>query len=242
MKKSRSFPFLLLLLTFVASYVGSDYVLKLPPSERYVEVVNKTLPTSVSIYVFISRVNKETKQTQIGKIGGSGVFISANGHILTCNHLFNHGYKIEKVIIADYYGHEDEATILYQDDRRDLALVKIERNPTPYSVVARPDAPKVGQEVIAIGTPLGFEGTVTTGVISALNRDFIRYDMIQMSAAINPGNSGGPLFNLKGEIVGINTNIVSQNIFFPTWSGLGFAVSASEINKFLTMFKGLKVR
>ncbi|HWY33625.1 MAG TPA: trypsin-like peptidase domain-containing protein, partial [Nitrosopumilaceae archaeon] len=125
-------------------------------------------------------------------------------------------------------------------DGRDLSLLKVEYIPSPYARIVKPGGYQVGQEVIAIGSPLGLNSTVTTGVISAIGRDVIRYDQIQMSAPINPGNSGGPLFNLTGEVVGINTNIITTDILFATWSGLGFSVSASEINRFLWKFHGIE--
>ncbi len=109
---------------------------------------------------------------------------------------------------------------------------------TPYASLPSLKSIVEGVEVIAIGSPLGFTGTVTTGVISALHRDTFHYDQIQMSAPINMGNSGGPLFNRKGELVGINVILVNPGNI-PAWCGLGFSVSPSEINRFLAQFRGL---
>lgn len=239
---------LILVLVFSASFYSTSIFLARDtgPKERYVSVVHKILPTIVTIAVNVSRIKPETaNEVQHGTIFGSGVFITKNGHILSCAHLFNHPYYIESILVKTQDDWILPAIVLYIDGNRDLSLLKIEGKLTPYetspySVLATPGSLQVGQEVIAIGTPLGLQGTVTTGVISALGRDQIHYNMVQMSAPINPGNSGGPLFNLKGEIVGINVNIMSPIEFLPLWTGLGFSVSIDEINIFLTNFKGIE--
>lgn len=209
-------------------------------SERYTQVVQEALPKTVTVHVKVSRIKEGTKDTkEYGNFSGSGVFITPNGHILTANHVVSPGYKVESMSIETYDDWIYSAIIVYTDEKKDLALIKIEETGCPYVKLAQLNSVKVGQEVIAIGSPLGLNGTVTTGIISALNRDTFHYDMIQMSAPINPGNSGGPLFDLHGNLIGINVLIVSPNIFFPTWSGIGFSVSANEINRFLVTFHGL---
>jgi len=231
---------LLAVLVFAVFFTGTLALRQTStPEERYVAVVQRVLPTAVTIYVQVSRPNPDNPdEIQHGHLTGSGVFISRYGHILTCNHLFSSEFKIEGVEVETYEHWPLPATVIYQDPKKDLALVKVDDTYAVPAVLARPDSPEVGQEVIAIGAPLGLTSTVTTGIISATNRDDLHYDMIQMSAPINPGNSGGPLFNLKGELVGINTNVISI-VPIPIWTGLGFAVSASEINRFLYTFKGL---
>ncbi len=209
-------------------------------TERYEKLVSEMLPKTVTIYVKLSRINPDTGKKQYGGILGSGVFVSNSGHVLTASHLFEHPYTIEKITVKTSDGGEYKALFVYKDMKKDLAMIKIWEINTPFAVLADPRSVREGQEVIAIGAPLGLEGSVTTGIISATHRDNIHYDMIQMSAAINPGNSGGPLFNLKGELVGINVNIMSMDPLFPSWSGLGFSVSASEINKFLSVFPDKK--
>ncbi len=211
-----------------------------PKPEKYVDVITQVMPTTVTVHVRISRINPDTGRKQFAGGTGSGVFISPNGHVLTAAHVVTFPYKLESISIECTNGWIYAGEVLLKDEHRDLALLKINETNTPYARLVNLKSLQVGQEVIAVGSPLGFAGTVTTGIISALNRDQINYDMIQMSAPINPGNSGGPLFNLKGELVGINTCIVSPNPFFPSWCGLGFAVSANEINKFLTVFRGLE--
>lgn len=206
---------------------------------KYASVAEVVVPKVVTIYVSISRIDEVTNHKQSAQIMGSGVFISPNGHILTCDHLFNLPYTIESVSVETNSGWVYPAILLREDKKRDLALIKVEEKNTNYAKIARPGDAVVGQEVVAVGAPLGLSGSVTTGVISATNRDNINYDMIQMSAPINPGNSGGPLFNLKGEIVGINVMTLSA-MPLPLWSGIGFSVSASEINRFLVIYKGLE--
>lgn len=212
-------------------------VVSLPQSkEKYEKLTEEILPKTVTIYVKVSTIDPQTGETKFGGILGSGVFVSESGHILTCSHLFDSKYKMEGIAVKRSNDWEYPATLIYKDSKKDLAMIKIEETNTPYAVLEDPRKVREGQEVIAVGAPFGLEGTVTTGVISALHRDIIKYDMIQMSAIINPGNSGGPLFNMKGRLVGINVNILSPDFLFPHWSGVGFSVSASEINKFLSIF------
>lgn len=209
------------------------------PQERYTKTVEQVLPTTVTIHVFVSRIKPgTTDEVQTGQLQGSGVFITKYGHILSAAHLFNHGYTIDGVTIEDYNGWEYAGQILYVDSKKDLSLVKIDEEGHKFARCIRPGHLKVGQEVIAIGAPEGLTSTVTTGVISALDRDDLGYDMIQMSAPINPGNSGGPLFDLEGHLIGINVSVLTTTPL-PIWSGLGFAVSDNEINIFLHTFKGL---
>lgn len=235
--KNKLTKFLAVLLSFTISFAVTLNYLSRSQSERYEALVQKLLPKTVSISCVVTRKNPETGKKQRGRIGGAGVFITSKGHILTCAHLFD-TFTVESISVEENNGWVFPATFVYMDEHRDLALIKIEDFNTPYANLARPDSLKEGQEVIAIGSPLGLDGSVSTGVISALHRDVVRYDMIQMSAPINPGNSGGPLFNLKGEIIGINVNIMTTNLF-AGWSGLGFSVSASEINIFLTNVRNL---
>lgn len=207
--------------------------------EKYEDLTQQLIPKTVTIMVTVTKTEEDGTE-KIGGIIGSGVFVTDSGHILTAAHLFDHGYTIKAITVKRSNEYEYPATMIYKDSKKDLALIRIEETGTPFAVLENPRSIKEGQEVIAIGAPLGLEGSVTTGIISAVHRDQIHYDMIQMSAPINPGNSGGPLFNLKGRLVGINVNIFSMDPIFPAWSGIGFSVSASEINKFLAMFPDKK--
>ena len=152
---------------------------------------------------------------------GSGFIISADGYILTNNHMVE---EAEKVSIELTDGRKFTAKIIGADSDSDVAVVKIDADDLPYLELADSDALEVGEWVLAIGNPLGLTHTVTAGIVSAKGRsgfglaDFENF--IQTDAAINFGNSGGPLINLDGKVVGINTAIAgsSGNI------GLGFAI------------------
>lgn len=168
---------------------------------------------------------------------GSGVIIDPRGYVLTNRHVVADAVRI-KVITQDARGVEKEwmASAVGSDPALDLALLKLRAGgPFPALELAG-DAPlKVGDFVMAVGYPFGFKQTVTSGIISALKASLTvegrRYEnLIQTDAAINHGNSGGPLLNLKGEVVGLNTAIASPTGVF---SGMGFAVPASEIRKVL---------
>jgi S1-C subfamily serine protease len=215
--------------------------------EPFVRVAEEAAPKSTSVYVNViadvltltieKGKFKIEKSTAPARYAGAGVFISENGHVLTCAHLFD-ASVITAMTVCDYGGTCQGAELLYKDDRRDLALLKIE-GPTPYVRLADPRKLRVGQQVLAIGNPAGLEFTVTSGIISALNRDFsFRYNATQSDAAINPGNSGGPLFNLDGELVGINSFFIPTSNA-PVFSGLGFSVSSAQIVEFLTRFRGI---
>lgn len=156
---------------------------------------------------------------------GSGVLISAEGHVLTNNHVVAGASKIQ-VMLAD--DREFEGKLLGADPATELAVVKIEGENLPYLRWADSAGLQVGEWVVAIGSPLGLRQTVTAGIVSAKGRTDIGItgyeDFIQTDAAINPGNSGGPLVNLRGELVGINTAIASQS---GGSEGIGFAVPSN---------------
>lgn len=213
--------------------------------EPFVRVADECTPKAVSVYVnviadvftitFEDGKFKIEESTAPATYAGAGVFVSENGHILTCAHLF-HADRITGISILRSDGTSQGAELLHKDDRRDLALLKIE-GPTPFARLADPRKIRVGQQVVAIGNPAGLDFTVTAGIISAVNRDFsFQYDATQSDAAINPGNSGGPLFNLDGELVGINSFFVPASPL-PVFSGLGFSVSTNQIVMFLSKFR-----
>lgn len=227
------------LLVLAGAYTVTYEVTK--PKERYVDVIAESLPKVVMISCSVN-TSTSTKNPEVHTIVGSGGFISKEGHILTVAHLFNIKAQYLSITVEKYDGWQFAGQLLLVDTKRDLAILKIEDKPKSWFRIARPDALRVGQEVIAIGCPLGLPLSATTGIISRLHSDEFYYDMVQMSAAINPGNSGGPLVNLRGELVGVNSQIVSASPF-AVFSGLGFSVSASEINFVITdlrrLFKGL---
>lgn len=153
---------------------------------------------------------------------GSGFIISADGFIVTNNHVIEGAEQIE-VFLTD--GTRLSARIVGADDKTDLAVLKVETaSDLPFVEFGDSDSAVVGDWVMAIGNPFGLGGSVTLGIVSARNRDIQSgpYDQfIQTDASINQGNSGGPLFNMEGEVIGINTAIIARG---GTSLGIGFAV------------------
>jgi serine protease Do len=161
------------------------------------------------------------------KVGGSGFIIDPQGYIVTNNHVVQ---DAEKVVVTTLDGKEFKAEIIGTDPKTDLALLKIKGKNLPYIKFGDSDSIKVGEWVLAIGNPFGLSHTVTAGIISAKGRHFEGKnvpelnDFIQTDAAINKGNSGGPLVNMKGEVIGI-----TSNIYTPTGGnvGIGFAIPSN---------------
>lgn len=163
---------------------------------------------------------------------GSGVIIDGNrGFILTNAHVMENAGAIT-VTLKDE--REFEATVVGADPDSDLAVLKIQSpQPLPSVAMGRSDDLMIGETVIAIGNPFGFSHTVTTGVISAVNRslrtgDRVFHDFIQIDASINPGNSGGPLLNINGELIGINTAIYARA------QGIGFAIPIRKARRIVS--------
>jgi serine protease Do len=162
---------------------------------------------------------------------GSGFVISPDGYILTNAHVIDAADEIN-VKLTDK--REYKAKVIGADKRTDVALIKIEAGGLPVVRMGDPARLKVGEWVVAIGAPFGFENTVTAGIVSAKGRSLPQENFvpfIQTDVAINPGNSGGPLFNLRGEVVGINSQIYSRTGGF---MGLSFAIPidvALEVQK-----------
>jgi serine protease Do len=152
---------------------------------------------------------------------GSGFIISADGYILTNAHVVESADEIN-VRLTDK--REFKAKVIGADKRTDLAVIRIEAASLPVVRFGDPTKLKVGEWVVAIGSPFGFDNTVTAGIVSAKGRSLPQENFvpfIQTDVAINPGNSGGPLFNMKGEVVGINSQIYSRTGGF---MGLSFAI------------------
>ncbi len=159
---------------------------------------------------------------------GSGVVVRPDGYILTNNHVVE---GADELVVETHDGHKHQGEIVGTDPKTDLAVVKIDAvnlRPVPFG---DSDAVQVGDWVLAIGSPFGLSQTVTAGIISGKNRDQDIIDggdgfedFLQTDAAINPGNSGGPLVNLRGELLGINTAIVSKS---GGSAGIGFAIPVS---------------
>ena len=168
-------------------------------------------------------------RTQIRKGQGSGVIVRADGYILTNQHVVEGAKEIEVTLIDK---RKFKGKVIGQDRPSDLAVIKIDAQNLPSAELADSGLVKVGEWVIAIGNPFGYNNTVTVGVLSGRGRtldgDFRHYEgLLQTDAAINPGNSGGPLANLEGRVIGINSAIN------PMAQGIGFAIPAATAREIM---------
>ncbi len=170
---------------------------------------------------FLRRFAPQIPQQRESRSLGSGFIISADGYILTNAHVVD---RADKIVVRLTDKREYKATVVGADKRTDVALLKIEAGGLPQVVLGNPEQLKVGEWVLAIGSPFGFDSSVTAGIVSAKGRSLPQENFvpfIQTDVAINPGNSGGPLFNLRGEVVGINSQIYSRS---GGYMGLSFAI------------------
>ena len=181
--------------------------------------------------------NSRKRQVQTPKraAAGSGVIVSADGYIVTNNHVVDGADEL--TVTLNENSKEYSARIIGADKATDLALIKIDAKNLPAIVIANSDDVKVGEWVLAVGNPLGLNNTVTAGIVSAKARSMATggiTSMIQTDAAINQGNSGGALVNTRGELIGINAMLAS-----PTGSniGYGFAIPTSIVTKAISDFK-----
>lgn len=182
-------------------------------SQAVIGVVESVGPTVLSV-----------TGTERGGGSGSAVLVSADGYALTNSHVVNHRRRLTAEI---YDGSVIDAELLGDDPATDLAVIALKAKDLPYAQLGDSDLLRVGQLVIAMGSPLGFHSTVSTGILSAVGRNMRAGDgrlidnVIQHSAPINPGNSGGPLLDSRGSVIGINTAIIAMA------QGIGFAVSSN---------------
>jgi len=193
------------------------------------DVAESVSPSVVSIQVEVTRPQNEGLPFFFGgqgrggivRGGGSGIILRSDGYVLTNNHVVREASRIE---VRLKNGKSFPAKLVGADSATDLAMLKIDARNLPQAEFASSEKAKVGQFVIAIGSPFGLDYTVTTGVLSAKGRGGIGAneieDYLQTDASINPGNSGGPLVNLHGRVLGINTMIIGRG------SGIGFAIPA----------------
>lgn len=219
----------------VSSGLGQDAPAEMTP----VDVVEQVAPAVVTV------INQQTVQSgmeagqDVPAGAGTGFIIDEEGHIVTNWHVVTGGTSFV-VVLSD--GTQVDAELIGEDPRDDLAVVKIDPSAVTGVVgLGDSDSLQPGQSVLAIGSPLGaFGNTVTAGIISALGRDQFQQsqldprcqnytDLIQHDAAINPGNSGGPLFNLQGEVVGVNTLGIPTSGGGAPVQGLFFAVPSSTV-------------
>lgn len=194
-------------------------------------VAESVSPSVVSIQVEVSRPQNDGFQFFFGgqgrggivRGGGSGIILRSDGYVLTNNHVVAEASRID---VRLQNGKSYPAKLVGSDSATDLAMLKIDARGLPQAAFASSEKARVGQFVIAIGSPFGLDYSVTTGVLSAKGRGGIGAneieDYLQTDASINPGNSGGPLVDLQGRVLGVNTMIIGRG------SGIGFAIP-SEI-------------
>ncbi len=189
-----------------------------------VAIAKKVVPSVVGVKVY-STINYWGRQYE-QQGSGSGIIYSDDGYIITNYHVVE-GATSVSVTLSD--GREYEASIVGTDEASDLAVIKVEETGLPEATFGKSSDLELGELVVAIGNPLGYDNTVTDGIVSGLNRQLSDYTdamtLIQTNAAINSGNSGGALVNSKGEVVGIN----SAKLVYDNAEGMGFALSIDEV-------------
>lgn len=238
------------------SYTPSETLTKVSLSnysDVATSVASKVQPSIVGIEVEYS-INSIFSSNGSAKASGSGIIISSDGYILTNNHIVNSSstnsayYEVAKASSLKVYLYNDEtaydAKIIGTDEQTDLAVIKIEKNDLTAAELGDSDSIKVGEFAMAIGNPLGMQSSVTSGIISAVNRkvtdsDGKTFTLIQTDAAINAGNSGGALVNSDGKVIGINTLKLSGTGI----EGMGFAIPInSTINIYEQLIQYNKVK
>ena len=162
---------------------------------------------------------------------GSGVIVDAKGYIVTNRHVVEKADRIRVKLMDDPPGVLHDAKVIGSDQETDLAVIKIEsEKPLPVAKLGNSDSMEVGDWVLAVGSPFGLSETVTAGIVSAKGRNIVPnrqfQSFIQTDAAINPGNSGGPLVNMAGEVIGINTAILTDT---NAYAGVGFAMPSNTV-------------
>ncbi|WP_137153450.1 DegQ family serine endoprotease [Rhizobium sp. FKL33] len=241
----------------LAAPVGAEEVKTLPQSRAEVQLsfaplVKQTAGTVVNVYAekvverpslysdpffeefFGQRLpNRTEKQSSLG----SGVIIAKDGLVITNNHVISGADDI-KIALSD--GREFSAKVTFKDERLDLALLKVQGGGSFEALpIGDSDGVEVGDLVLAVGNPFGVGQTVTSGIVSALARNRVGEGdfsfFIQTDASINPGNSGGALINMRGELIGLNTAIVSRD---GGSNGIGFAIPANLVKVFIEAARG----
>ena len=195
-------------------------------SKAVVGAVELVGPAVVSIYV-----GGDSADARERGGAGSGVVVTPDGYLLTNEHVVQ---RVEEARVTFVDGRSVSAVVVGRDPATDLAVLRAQTAALPYARLATSKLLRAGQLVVAVGNPLGFESTVSAGVVSALGRSLrsrqgrLIEGIVQHTAALNPGNSGGPLVDAKGRVVGINTAIIAQA------QGIGFSVPAATAQWVLT--------
>ena len=228
-----------------AEQLADEHAPVLKPAETYSEAVNRASPAVANIYTtqmvtrgqlmddpFLERFMEEPRRERILASLGSAVIVSPDGYMLTSYHVIQ---DADEVIVALQDGRETPARVVGTDPETDLALLKVAMDNLPV-IPLKEDAPsQVGDVVLAIGNPLGVGQTVSLGIVSATGRTNLGIatfeNFIQTDAAINEGNSGGALVDTQGNLLGINTAILSRD---GSWQGIGFATPASTARQVMT--------
>ena len=222
-------------------------------SDTAIYAANKVLPSIVGITVeYTVKSNFIQGLSQQASAEGSGIIMSSDGYILTNNHIINSSdssiyYEVSEAANVYVYLYNDttpyEAKIIGTDEKTDLAVIKIDKDGLTPAELADSASVKIGEFAMAIGNPLGMQSSVTSGIISAVNRtvessDGNTFTLIQTDAAINAGNSGGALINSEGKVIGINTLKLSGTGI----EGMGFAIPINDtLNIYNDLIKNGKV-
>ncbi len=222
-------------------------------SDTAIYAANKVLPSIVGITVeYTVKSNFIQGLSQQASAEGSGIIMSSDGYILTNNHIINSSdssiyYEVSEAAKVYVYLYNDttpyEAKIIGTDEKTDLAVIKIDKDGLTPAELADSASVKIGEFAMAIGNPLGMQSSVTSGIISAVNRtvessDGNTFTLIQTDAAINAGNSGGALINSEGKVIGINTLKLSGTGI----EGMGFAIPINDtLNIYNDLIKNGKV-
>jgi S1-C subfamily serine protease len=193
--------------------------------DAYSEAVSSTVTTAGAAVVHLEVRSRRPHSTEEQGGSGSGFFLSPDGYALTNSHVV-HGATELYAHLAD--GRRLRADLVGEDPHTDLAVVRVSSDPLPFLPLADSDQVRPGQIAIALGSPMGFQQTVTAGIVSGLGRSLRAQsgrtidNIIQTDAALNPGNSGGPLLNTRGAVIGVNTAIIrpAQGICFAIASNL----------------------
>ena len=204
---------------------------------QVIKKVNESIVGISKLKSLGSTIFTQNDMTELGL--GTGMIVSENGYILTNEHVSGEKYSSCYVTLPS--GKSYTANVLWSDSNIDLAIIKINAKNLPYVTFGDSENIKVGEKVYAIGNPIGFEfqRTVTSGIVSAINRTITleedgknsyMEDLIQTDATINPGNSGGPLINASGEVIGVNTVKITSA------EGIGFAVPINTVKTIVRKF------